>query len=238
MIAALLVGIIVLVIAIIYWRVFLPYGLVVVVVAAIFIFYQHQKDETLWQAAQTEVHTLQKQIDAAQKSATAEGRKWTLNYEMESVAGDVKPWSSDQTDRRLVGRAATITSNDGLCRLSVELQQTGVKRTGLDCPLFNISDSDDLYVKFDAQDVLNKMDLKRDSVTGRVYIPSRQASYSGSGYFDYDDFMLGLNSANTVTIKITYDIASMSQTVWVSFTLDGSTAALEKLGQEKVDTDL
>ncbi len=106
----------------------------------------------------------------------------------------------------------------------------GTQLTGLDCLDFQISESDDIEVRFDEDATSDKMDLKSYSDSDDVYIPSQQAD--DSGYLSYEKFIDRLKAAKAVAIKI-----PAADDIWMTFSLTGSTKALNRLGKEQVNPD-
>ncbi|MCG8044750.1 MAG: hypothetical protein N0E48_03550 [Candidatus Thiodiazotropha endolucinida] len=156
---------------------------------------------------------LRVKIATAQKNATPEGKEWVV-YGRRDPASD-----------KNIARTASITSNDGLCYLTVQKRINGGELTGLDCPGIKISEYDDIYVKFDTSETSRKMELKSYSDSDDVYIPSSQFEYSGN--MSYQDFTNGLVTAGAVAIKI-----PAADSFWVRFSLKGSTAAINQLGKK------
>jgi len=89
-----------------------------------------------------------------------------------------------------------------------------------------ILEYEDIYIKFDTSETTSKMEIKSYSDSSDVYIPSYQTKYSG--YMSYEDFIKGLVTENAVAIKI----PATEKNIWVRFSLNGSTEAIEKLGNE------
>ncbi len=215
-----LVGIISVIIIVCFWRVFLPIAVVLgLVLGAWLLNVQHQNDIDRKEAAAAarEKATAQKElrvrIATAQKYASSYGRKWV-------VSGSLDPASNKK-----IARMASITSNDGLCSLTVQKRIDGTRLAGLDCTGIKISKDDDIYIKFDTDDTSKKMDIKNYSDSDRVYIPSFQSDYYG--YTSYQYFMNRLVTANAVAVKI-----PAVGGFWVRFTLKGSAAAINHLGKE------
>lgn len=214
-----LIGIVCIVIAVYFWRIFLPLGLVVALAAG--IFYLKTENENKKRDAQRKVEetVLRQKISAARANASTKGKKWKVWFENDPASGDK------------VTRGAYITSNDGLCELQVQKRLNGSRLTGLDCPDFKISEYDDIEVKFDNYKTSDKMDIKSYSDSDRVFIPSYQAEYSD--FLSYDEFIKRLKVGKTVAIKI-----PSTGGVWMAFTLDGASVALEALGTSKSQKNL
>ena len=99
-------------------------------------------------------------ITAAQENATSEGKEWITLYQ------------SDPASEAKVARWASVESNDGLCKLTVEERLNGVRLTEINCPLIEISPYDGLEVKFDFLPTSYRLPLKNFSDSSRVFIPS------------------------------------------------------------------
>lgn len=207
-----LIGIICLVIVAYNWKVFLPLVVVVGIILGVVILNENsEREERNKKKVKAELD-IRNKITAAQSKATSEDKKWF-------VLGESDPAS----DARFA-RIASITSNDGLCYLTVEKRIDGSELTGLKCSGIKISEYDDIYIKFDTHKTSKKMDIKSYSNSDDVYIPSYQADFSG--YYKYKSFIHGLVTAKSVAIKI-----PAVDGFWVRFSLKGSTAAINKLGK-------
>ncbi len=103
-----LIGTICVVIAICFWRIFLPLGLVAGVVLGGFLLYEQNKTERKKEAEAKAAQQLQNKVAVAQKNASAEGRKWVVYGRR------------DPASYKIIARTASITSNDGLCKLTVQ----------------------------------------------------------------------------------------------------------------------
>ena len=208
-----LIGIISVVIVIYFWRIFLSLGVLAGIALGGFVLYDQNQSEKRKEERAKTAQELRARIANAQRNATPEGREWKIYGER------------DPASNKIIARNASITSNDGLCYLSVQKRINGNELTGLDCPGIKISEYDDIYVKFDTSETSQKMRLKNYSNSDDVYIPSYQSKYSGE--MSYKEFIKGLVTANAVAIKI-----PAADSFWVRFTLKGSTNAINQLGKE------
>lgn len=207
-----LIGIICVVIVIYFWKIFLPIGVITtVVVGGVFLYKDYAKDKKI-KAKERVAKNLRTRITAAQRNATEQDKEWVV-YGQSDPASDVK-----------IARTASITSNDGLCYLTIQKRINGNELAGLLCPDIRISEYKDIYVKFDTHDTSKKMELNSYSDSDDVYIPSHQSEYSGN--LNYEVFLKGLVTASSVAIKI-----PSAETFWVRFTLKGSKVAIPQLGK-------
>ena len=207
-----LIGIICVVIVIYFWRIFLPLGVLAGVALGGYLLYEQNQSEQRKKDKTKAAQELRIRISNAQKNASPEGKEWVV-YGERDPASDIK-----------IARTASIISNDGLCYLTVQKRINGSELTGLDCPGIKISEYDDVYIKFDTNEISQKMDIKSYSDSDDVYISSNQFEYSG--YMSYKDFIKGIVTANAVAIKI-----PAADSFWVRFSLKGSTAAINQLGK-------
>lgn len=208
----------------------MPLGIIAVVGIGGFALYDNYKSEQKREAylelekkLQTERAKVKREIrtkiDRAKSEANAESKEWTVYYEPDPATG------------KRVARGATIQSEDDLCYLDVQKRLDGSELTGLRCPIIQITELDDIKIRFDIYDVLDKMSIKSYSNSGEVYIPSTQ--HESSGYMSYKSFIKGLGTANILAIKIPWE-----EGFWTRFNLKGSSLALEKLGvREPISED-
>lgn len=205
----------------ILWRVTkwaIVLGIIVVIGILLFQLYEDNEIEKYDQERQTKIENAKEnaaqELQSKIENAKTHNKKWTVYGEL------------DPASKKNFARYASITSEDGLCELSVQKRINGNELTGLDCIGVPISEFDDIYIKFDTGAVSTKMNLKSYSDSDEVYIPSGdQASYSG--YMSYENFKIGLVSNDVVAIKI-----PNADSFWARFSLKGSTEAINKLGQE------
>ncbi len=200
---------------VIFWRIFLPLSVLAAVGVALLIYHNEERKT---QEKERAAAALRQKISEARANTTSEEKEWHVTYALESATG------------KKVVRSAYINSNDGLCYLTVQKRLDGAQLTGLDCLDFKISEWDDIEVKFDNVATSDKLDLKSYSDSDDVYIPSYQADYSG--YLSYEKFIGRLKAGKAVAIKI-----PAADDVWMTFSLKGSTKALNRLGKEQVNPD-
>lgn len=208
-----LIGIICVVIVIYFWRIFLPLGVVTGVTLGGFLLYEENQSNKRKEEKERATQELRIKIATAQRNATPEGKEWIVYAR------------KDPASEKNIARTASITSNDGLCYLTVQKRINGGELTGLDCPGIKISEYDAIHVKFDTNETSKRMEIKSYSDSDDVYIPSSQFEYSGN--MSYKDFINGLVTAGAVAIKI-----PAADSFWVRFSLKGSTVAINQLGKE------
>ena len=204
-----LVGLIVAILALIFWRVSLVL-VGIVIVGGIIIWQLDEADQARKQAEAIEAARQRREI-IQNARATASPKNWEVFYNDDPASGN------------RVARTASIRSDDGLCVLSVQLRINGNELTGISCPYFEFYVYDDLDVKFSGDQSSTSMDLRHyDGQYGKqssVYIPS-----SGQYGLDYDDFIQRLRDRDAVAIKL----HGVDQ--WVRFSLSNSAEAIDKLG--------
>lgn len=215
-----LIGIICVVIVISLWRIFLPLGILAAISIAGFILYENHESDKRKKVKIIETQQLRDRIASSQRNATSEGKEWIIYVE------------SDPASDYKIARTASITSNDGLCNLTVQKRLNGTELTGLKCSGIKISEFDDIYVKFDTQESSKRMDLKGYSDSEDVYIPSYSYQSEYSGRLGYDAFISGLVTNNSVAIKVP-SVGSF----WTRFTLKGSSVAINQLGRKMPSED-
>jgi len=207
-----IIGIIGLFFAIRFWKA----SLVLLVLAGLLFARLDWVQDNKREEKKAKVVALSTKIAIAQSNASSDGRIWKL-YRAPDPASD-----------KLIPRTASITSDDGLCSLSVEKRIDGSELTGLKCSGIKMSDYDDIYIKFDTKDVSVRMNIEKYSDgsylndSDSVYISSHQ--YSNSGYMSYKDFISGLITANAMAIKI-----PSAGGFWVRFSLNNATYAINVL---------
>ncbi len=134
--------------------------------------------------------------------------------------GEVDPASGKK-----IARTASITSEDGLCELTVQKRINGSQLTGLDCIGVTIPPNEDVNINFDTQNFSRTMDIDNYTDSDDVYIRSYQSDYLG--HMSYESFTTGLLANNKVAIKIPID-----DSFWAHFTLNRSSNAINSLGRE------
>ena len=204
-----LVGIIVAIIAIRFWRISLPLlGIAAVGIGGMLLYEQNQSEQRKQAREDNKANVAQK-IREARDIATDTGREWAMFTMDDPASGQAVP------------RLARIQSNDGLCWLTVEKRISGSELTGLQCELLEIPSYKDIDVKFDNYENSNTMRLDSYSDSDGVFIPSNQYSYSNQ--LPYDEFIRRLGGGKAVAIRIQ---SSNAGTHWITFTLNGSSEAL------------
>lgn len=173
---------------------------------------RHEETEKRYEERVKRENELSARVEQAQRDATPEGKRWEVRYDRDPASG------------KYVGRRAVISSNDNLCKLSVQLRMNGNQLTGLECPGFEISAWRDIEVKFDNVATSATMDLEGYSDGSGVYIPSSQ-SPSYSAHLDYEKFLARLQGGTAVAVKV-----PVLDGIWVTFSLNGSSEAIGKLG--------
>lgn len=214
-----LVGILVLILAIVFWRV----SLWIIGVAAV-------GGVLLWQMSEAEnKRNRQAALEAAQNRASmissakinASPKQWAVWFQDD-------PASNVET-----ARTASVASDDGLCTLSVEHRINGSKLTGLNCPKLPFTAYDSLEIKFDGD--LNSFKMTLENYSGEygskpsVYIPSHQ-DYSSN--LTYEQFIQRLSEREAFAIKLHVGDH------WVRFSGEGAKAALSALGTQRKEPQL
>ena len=137
-------------------------------------------------------------------------KEWHVLYERDPASG------------KRIARTAYVTSEDGLCELSVQKRVNGNELTGLDCIGVTIYPYSDINIKFDKKNVSKSMNLQKYTDSDGVYISSYN-QYS----MTYESFIIGLINRNRVAIEI-----PVFDSFWATFTLKGSSRAINSLGKE------
>ncbi|MDW3096523.1 MAG: hypothetical protein R8J41_00345 [Alphaproteobacteria bacterium] len=209
-------GIVALIIAIIFWRVSLVLGGVAIVVIAIWVLNNQQEQRERQQAALDRAELRILKIQKGKSSAYP--REWVAHPRNDPASG------------LGIVRGVSITSDDGLCTLTVEKRLSGQELTGVHCPGFPFPGFSDLEAKFDGDS--NSMRLELENYSGsygasdNVYIPSKTSPYSG--YTTYEEFTNGMVRNSYVAIRLPQG------SHWPRFKLQGSSNALSMLGERVV----
>ena len=208
-----LIAIICIILAVIFWRIFIPLALVAVVGIVIVILYTKGESERREREQKVAEQTVRQKIAKAKATAGNVVRQWEVSFETDPASGEKVP------------RYASILSDDGLCRLHIEERINRTRLAGIYCSGFKISAYSDIEVKFDNRSRSDTMEIKKFSDGDDVYISSYQSNYSGR--LSYDEFLRRMTGANKVSLLLTVDAAGQH---WITFSLTGSGPALTKIG--------
>ena len=132
------------------------------------------------------------------------------------IIGNTQP---DPASGAQIVRGVKIYSEDGLCNIDVELRLDGTALTGIYCSNINLNPRDDLWVKFDTDDVSMAVDLDSFSDSEDVYI-------TGSYSFAYSAFVNKLRCSNSLALKI-----PAAYSFWTRFDLSGTSTPIGQLGK-------
>jgi len=210
-----IIGTIVILFAVLYWRVSWLLGILVVIVVGSLAWYGHYVNEKNAREQEIATAALKQKIAKALENASPDGKDWHIKYELDPSSG------------MDVARNASIISNDGLCRLVVEKRFDGSDRTGLHCPDFKNYEDKDMEIKFDDAASSDKIDIGKFTNESGVYISP--FLFVSPLYIDYKEFMNRLKVGKTLAIKIPAE-----EGVWVNFNLEGGAEAVNKLGRVQV----
>ena len=132
------------------------------------------------------------------------------------IIGKTEP---DPASGTQIVRSVKIYSEDGLCNINIELRLDGTALTGIYCSNININPRDDLWVKFDTDDVSMAVDLDSFTDSEDVYIED--------GYpFKYSAFVQKLRCSNSLALKI-----PAAYSFWTRFHLSGTSTPIGQLGK-------
>ena len=219
-----LIGIIVLILCVVFWRA----SLILIGIGGVLVFLlvqnqnsqQEQRDRERAAAAErtrTLIAAARLRVEDARQ--TVEPKDWRVITETDPASGQAVP------------RQAAIESDDGLCTMTVEERIDRTRLTSFRCPGLNIRantnyTAGNVEVKFDNRSTADSMDIRGFSRgAASAYIPSAQATYSNR--LGYDDFLRRLGSANKVAIQLDFNYVGKH---WITFSLDSSRAALTAIG--------
>ena len=208
---------IVIFIAVLYWRVSWPLGIMAVIVIGSLAWYAHYDNEKKARRQEIAETALEQKIKQALENASPEGKSWQVEY------------VEDPTIAKHIGRNASIVSNDGLCHLNVGKRLDGREQVGLQCPDFKKYGDRDMEIKFDDAASSDYIDIGKFADDSGIYISPYL--FVSPGHIDYKEFINRLKNRNTLAINIPAD-----QGVWVKFTLEGAAEALSKLGKPQAPT--
>ena len=209
-----LLGIIVLILAVVFWRASLV--IVGIAVAGGVLLWQFSEAQTR-KDRNAKLETLRERAAMiAEAKQTASPKSWEIDFHDD-------PASSVQT-----ARTAWVASDDGLCAIMVEARIDGSNLTGLDCPKLPFSPYDPLEIKFDGDSNSFKMSIENYSGNygskPNVYIPTYQ-NYKSN--LTYDDFIQRLAERKSFAIKL------HAENHWVKFSGDGAERAINSLGSQR-----
>lgn len=210
-----IIGIMVVVIAVIFWREALPIGILAVIVIGSMALYEHYDNEKKAHEKEIAAAALKQKISKAMENASPEGKEWHVYYEQ------------DPAIAKNVARYASIVSNGGLCRLVVRKRSDGSDQTGLYCPDFKMYEYKDMQIKFDNATTPDKIDIGKFNDKSGIYVSP--FLFVSPGHIDYKDFMNRLKAGKTLAINV-----SAEDGIWVKFNLDGGVEAINMLGKEQV----
>ena len=215
-----LVGIIVLILCIVFWRA----SLVILGIGAFLIFLLIQND-----ARQSEERARQRAAAAERSRAVIAAARQRVQDAQENL--EPREWQvtteTDPASGLAVPRRALVESDDGLCTMTVEERIDRTRHTGFNCPGLDIGIRNDIEVKFDNRDRSDSMEIREFSGGGRsAYIPSHK-QYGISRTMEYDEFLNRLGSTNKVAVQFDFKYAGKQ---WVTFSLNGSREALTAIG--------
>ena len=205
-----LIGIICVVLVIFFWWIFIPLGIFVGIVFGGFMFWASINDDKRDAKEAREVAAFKNKVSTARANATSQGKEWKVRYEEDPASG------------KNIARKAYIVSNDNLCNLGVEKRLNGADLTDLRCYDFKIPSYKDIEVKFDNYNNSNTMRLEKYTDSEDSYIPPNQYS----NHLSYNEFIKRLKNGKAVAIKIPVK----GDTIWITFTLNGASKALDALG--------
>lgn len=206
-----LIGIVCVILVLVFWRVFLPLGVIAAAAIGLFVLHENNESEKRQREIQQAAQANRTKIAIAKQNETP--KDWTLLYESDPASG------------KKIARTASIQSDDGLCFLSVQKRIEGTELAGLNCPGFEISKYSDIDVKFDTDEVSRRMRLDTYSNSNEVYIPSYQYDYSG--HLKYEEFIKKLSQANTLAINI-----PAQEKFWTRFNLENAPGVISLLGTD------
>ena len=219
MLVAIALGFIILIVGLIYWRLFIPLGIVLALAFVSFVFLQkdtvyEKRSSHLSERYQADNHIdswateLAKKVQTAKETASSEGKYWRAHLE------------KDPASHIDVVRAAKVVSDDELCELWVYEPLDGEEYSKLICAGFNFIGEKEITVKFDYESHSEKMAIDVRT-SGELRIPNEQPYWG----LDYRKFLQGLTSGTAVAFKI-----PILDGVWIRFSLEGSTPIIESLG--------
>jgi membrane protein implicated in regulation of membrane protease activity len=219
MLVAIALGLIFLIIGLIYWRLFIPLGIVLALAFVSFVFLQkdtayekrssHSGDR--YQAedkADSWSTELAQRVKNAKTNASLEGKSWQAHLE------------KDPASHIDVVRAAKIMSDDELCEFWIHKPLDEDEYSKLVCAGFNFVGAKEITIKFDYVSHSEKMAID-GRAGGELRIPVEQPYWG----LDYRKFIQGLTSGTAVALKV-----PILDGVWIRFSLEGSAPIIDSLG--------
>jgi hypothetical protein len=210
-----IIGSVVIIIAVLYWRVSWPLGIVAVIIIGSLAWYAHYDSGKTAHEQEISQRALAQKIRQALENASPEGKEWRVEY------------VEDPASAQRIGRNASIVSNDGLCRFVVGKRLDGREQAGLQCPDFKKYNDKDMEIRFDGAASSDYIDIGKFNDDSGIYISPYL--FVSPGHIAYKAFINHLKVGHSLALKIPAEHG-----VWVTFTLEGGADALSKLGKPLV----
>lgn len=213
-----ILAIIAIILVVVFWRIFLPLALFVLVVGiALIVYLEIDKSQSLEKQKIENLARLKIEMEQKKKieellntAPLANESEWQVYYERD-------PASSEN-----VARTASVTDDSGLCSLRVEKRITGAQLTGIYCKELKIKPYEsEIFVKFDSQQKAMPMRIRNFSDSGEYYIESEQ-SYR---YLKYQEFLRLASTEKKVALRLNTTLGEY----WIAFTLKNASDALNKI---------
>jgi hypothetical protein len=208
-----IVGIICIILVIIFWRIFVPIGVLGALALGTFLVYDNHQSNKRERERERAEQSLRDRLAAASTDAGNDGRHWLIEWARDPASGDHIP------------RSASILSDGSICTLQVEQRINGTRLAGVYCPGFKINRYHNIEVKFDNRTNSDSMALETFSGSEDVYIPSYQPAYRN--HLQYDEFLRRMAGGKKVALYVKFDVAGHH---WVTFSLAGAGPALIAIG--------
>ena len=206
-----LIAIICIILAIAFWRIFVPLAIIAAVGLGLLLLYFQGESARSERKRQLEEQAVRQRIANSKATARDIVREWDVSAETDPASGEKVP------------RYASVLSDDGLCRLQVEERINRTRLASIYCSGLKISSYSDIEVKFDNRSTSDTMKIQKFSNGDDVYIPS----YQYRDHLSYDEFLRRTTGANKVAFLLTVEGAGQH---WITFSLAGSSPALTKIG--------
>lgn len=208
-----IVGIICIILVVVFWRIFAPLAVIVVLAIGGFLVYDNNQNNKREREREQAERTLSDKLAAVINNAGHAELQWVVQNVRDPASGESIP------------RSASILSDGGVCTLQVEQRINGTRLAGIYCPGFKVDRYANIEVKFDNRPTSDEMQLEAFANVDDVYIPSSQRI--NSNRLQYDEFLRRLTNAKKVALQLKFDVVGHH---WVTFSLTGARPALVAIG--------
>jgi hypothetical protein len=208
-----LVAFVLIILAVIFWRISLPLLIIAVVGVGLIFLYIQGEDARVARKQKIEERAVRERFANAKATVGKVARKWEVLFYTDPASG------------KRVPRSTNIRSDEGLCLLQIEKRINRTRLASIYCKNLKISTYGGIEVKFDNRSTSDTMKIAKFSSGNNVYIYSDQGSYSS--HLSYNEFLRRMTGAKKIALRLTVMGAGKH---WIRFSLTGSGPALTRIG--------